>query len=142
MIFIKSLLVLILTALSQKAPAQTCNLVINVPNIKNTKGNIQVKIYNSEKSFPKADEQYREAVFKIDTIPGTYMIKSLPKGLYAIAILHDENSDKICNKNIFGIPKEGYGFSKNFKPVLSAPVFKDCEIFLAGDTSIGIRLIY
>ena len=140
--FIKSLLVVILATLSQKAPAQTCSLVITVPNIKNTKGNLQVKIYNTEKSFPKADDQYKEAVFKINTIPGTYIIKNLPKGLYAIAILHDENGDKICNKNIFGIPKEGYGFSKNFRPVLSAPVFKDCEIFLDADTSITIKLIY
>ena len=139
---IKSLLVLILAAQSQKAPAQTCSLLITVPNIKNIEGNIQVKIYNREKSFPKADEQYKEAVFKIDTIPGNYMIKNLPKGLYAIAILHDENSDKICNKNIFGIPKEGYGFSRNFRPVFAAPVFKDCEIFLGSDTSIEIRLIY
>ena len=138
----KFVFVMIITVLSQKTAAQTCNLLIQVPNIKNTKGNIQVKIYNNEKSFPKADEQYREAVFKIDTIPGNYLIKGLPKGRYAIAILHDENSDKKCNMNFFGIPKEGYGFSNNFRPVLSVPVFKDCEIALIADTSIVIRLIY
>ncbi|MFT3909671.1 MAG: DUF2141 domain-containing protein [Ferruginibacter sp.] len=136
------MLIFIVAFFDRHIPAQTCNLVINVPNIKNKKGNIQVKIYNNDKSFPKANEQYREAVFKISDIPGPYLIKDLPKGIYAIAILHDENSDKKCNTNMLGIPKEGYGFSNNFRPILSAPVFKDCEIFLTGDTTIQIRLIY
>ncbi len=99
MLLIKSFLVFILTFLNKHTTEQTCNLVINVPNIKNNKGNLQVKIYNNNQSFPKADEQYKEAVFKISNNPGPYLIKDLPKAVYAIAILHDENSDKKCNTN-------------------------------------------
>jgi len=87
--------------------------------------------------------RHRVAVY-IDAngFSGIYTFKDLPDGEYAVAIFHDKNSDKICNTNFLGIPKEGYGFSKNFKPRLSSPSFNDCKIDLNSNMSITIKLIY
>lgn len=69
------------------------------------------------------------------------VIKDLPKGTYAVSLYHDVNSDKTCNLNFFGIPKEPYAFSNNFKPKFSAPKFKDCQFELNSNKSITIQLL-
>lgn len=49
--------------------------------------------------------------------------EAIPYGRYAIAILHDENDDMKMNKNFFGLPREGYGFSNNVMGTLGPPSF-------------------
>ena len=71
-----------------------------------------------------------------------YTFKDLPVGKYALAIYHDENNDKKCNKNFFGIPTEAYCFSRNYRPIMSVPKFKDCYIDLKSDRAISIKMVY
>ena len=40
---------------------------------------------------------------------------NLPKGVYLISILLDENSNNILDKNFIGMPIEQYGFSSEEK---------------------------
>ena len=42
-------------------------------------------------------------------------------GTYAIALYHDENGNKKFDKNFFGIPTEGFGFSNNPKVYFGVP---------------------
>ena len=128
--------------ISNMTNAQTYNISISIPNLNNKDGEIQFGIYNNKDNFPKVDKQYKLFIIKTDEFTGTYTIKDLPKGEYAVALLHDKNADKICNMNFLGIPKEGYGFSRNFKPKLSAPTFNDCKIDLTANTSITIKMLY
>jgi uncharacterized protein (DUF2141 family) len=122
--------------------SQTCNLAIAITNVKGTDGEIVFGLYNKKESFPLLDKQYRLLSAEAKSFPGIFIIKDLPKGEYALAIFHDKNSDTICNTNFLGIPKEGYGFSNNFRPKFSKPTFNDCKIELNSDLSITIKLIY
>ena len=61
---------------------------------------------------------------------------------YGVCIYHDENNNDKCDKNFFGIPTEGYGFSNNKKPVLSIPSFEECSVNLTSDKSISIKVLY
>ena len=121
---------------------QTYDLSVTITGLKSTDGGIQIGLYNNKNSFPLVDGQYRLFYFSVKDFSGTYTIKDLPVGEYAVAIFHDKNSDKICNTNFLGIPKEGFGFSKNFKPKLSSPDFEDCKIDLNSNLTIAIKLIY
>jgi uncharacterized protein (DUF2141 family) len=127
---------------SQVVCSQTYDLAITIPNLKSSKGVIQIGIYNNKETFPHADEQYKVIFIDVGSFSGTCIIKDLPKGEYAVAIMHDENSDKICNTNFLGFPKEGYGFSNNIKPIFSAPTFNECKIDLNRNLSITIGMIY
>ncbi len=128
--------------MSQISPAQTYNISIAIPNLKNTKGEILIGVYNKQDGFPKENKQYKYYIIKADKFSGEYNITDLPRGEYAIAIFHDTNADGICNTNFLGIPKEGYGFSKNIKPVFSVPKFNECKIDLNSNMAIKINLIY
>jgi uncharacterized protein (DUF2141 family) len=36
---------------------------------------------------------------------------NIPKGIYALAVIYDENMDGKLGTNLLGVPTEGYGFS-------------------------------
>jgi len=126
----------------QSLHAQKYNLSVVIEGLKNKEGEIQIGIYNNKESFPEVDKQFKVVTLSAGKFTGTYTISDLPAGEYAIAIFHDENLDKVCNTNFLGIPKEGYGFSNNVRPKLSAPSFDDCKINLKDSASITIRMLY
>mgnify|MGYP001457237895 CR=1 FL=1 len=71
------------------------NLTIEVENLRNSKGVLQVALYNKDGSIP--DENYKN-YFKIETAQiangkSKITFKNLPKGKYAVNILHDENNN-------------------------------------------------
>ena len=120
----------------------TTDISVTIPNIKEVKGEIVIAIYDQTEKFPKIGETYRTARFKVCSANDTYTIKNVKQGECALAIYHDENSDGICNSNLFGIPKEGYGFSNNVKPIFSAPPYEACKIQIPENSSISVKLIY
>ena len=67
---------------------------------------------------------------------------NIPIGSYAVAVMHDVNDDGKCNRNFLGIPKEGFGFSTNRKPILKEPSFDQVKIEVEEDTTIEIRLLH
>lgn len=116
-------------------------LIINVTNIKATKGEIRVIIYNTSDNFLEEGADVKIYAKSVDEMLETIVIDDLPKGDYSIFLYHDENSDDECNLNFFGIPQEGYGFSNNFRPKLSAPDFDDCKFSLKERTVLDVELI-
>ncbi len=132
-------LLLISTHFSQ---AQTANLTINIPNIKSTEGTIHIGLYNKEEHFPHSGSEFRKLVLKATAPAFTYTIKNLPPGEYALAVYHDINGDGKINRNLLGVPKEGYGFSNNVKPFLSAPSFDKVKFLVHSDTTVTISLFH
>ena len=118
------------------------SVTIDLQNIKGSKGMMQIAVFNKASSFPKAGGEYKLLQYKVSEGAKKFVINDLPDGDYAIAIHHDENSDGKMNTNMIGIPKEGYGFSKNFKPKFSAPKFSDCSVRIASDQKMTVNLIY
>ncbi len=69
---------------------------------------------------------------------------NLPKGIYAVTILHDENNNgKIDTKFMSLLPDECVGFSNYDDFGLSnRPNFKNANFNLDKDTIIEIKVIY
>lgn len=67
----------------------------------------------------------------------------VPPGRYAAVVIHDENSNMKLDRNFFGVPKEGFGFSNNPRVAFSAPSFQNAEVRVACPaTHLEIRLNY
>ncbi len=124
---------------SEIEPTESVNITIE--NIKHVKGNIQIGIYKNANHFLNEGKEFKIIRKKVTGNTLTFTLNSLEKGEYAFAIYHDKNSDKICNKNFFGIPEEPYGFSRVFKSVFSKPKFKNCKIDIGKQKNIRIRLL-
>lgn len=120
------------------------SLTIVVENLRNSKGVLQVALYNKDGSIP--DEQYKN-YYKIQTTNiesgnAEITIKNLPKGKYAINILHDENKNCKIDKGLI-LPKEGIGFS-NYSSIglTNRPNFKKASFDLFQDKKIKVKVIY
>lgn len=123
-------------------PSTTHDLRIEVSNIANSKGLVEFALYKNPDVFTQAGKTHR--LFRLDAQKGTivHTFKDLEAGKYAIVVYHDENHNKICDKNFFGIPTEAYAFSNNMRPKLSAPSFEECAVKLQQDRSIDIKMVY
>jgi uncharacterized protein (DUF2141 family) len=52
-------------------------------------------------------------------------------GRYAFAFAHDEDLDGQFDRDVLGIPREGYGFSNDVRPALSLPSWQSAAFLVA-----------
>ncbi|SRX52452.1 DUF2141 domain-containing protein [Aequorivita sp. CIP111184] len=119
---------------------ETNNLTINITNIENIQGTLEIGLFNNNERFLEEGQAFKTISVKVQADSETVVIKNLPKGTYAISMYHDENADGKCNRNFLGIPTEPYGFSNNFRPKFSAPTFEDCQFAIKSNHSLKIVL--
>jgi uncharacterized protein (DUF2141 family) len=114
-------------------------LTVTVQNVKSKKGSIRIALMKPCEKFPECrpdDSAIIDA--KSSVFEKTFDVEP---GEYAIAVYHDLNANGSLDKRMFGIPKEPYGFSNNFRPTMSAPKFGDCKVVVgAGGKAISIRI--
>jgi uncharacterized protein (DUF2141 family) len=136
----KLLLLLLIYFISAKLSAQcvaeepkteTGTLLVMVQGFKNTEGQLMVAIYNNSKDFPDKDP-YKGSITAISANEELIKFENLPYGDYAIAVLHDMNNDGKLDKNVLGIPTEGYGFSNNAMDKYGPPSFLQASFVFAG----------
>ena len=137
----KFLIAVILPAFSL---LQAYSLKVNVDNLRNSKGVVQVSLYNKEGSIPDKDytKYLKKKTAKINNKKAYVVFNNLPKGVYAVNVLHDENKNGKIDKG-FILPKEGIGFS-NFKSINIAnkPNFKKASFLLNRDSKVDVKVIY
>lgn len=125
------------------ADAQTGSLSVIVEGISSATGKIMMAVFKDADGFPSEPQK----AFQLQQLPATkgnhvINLNGLPNGKYALALYHDQNNDNQLNTNIFGAPKEGYGFSNNVKPVFSAPGFGEASFVVDGKKQIKISMRY
>lgn len=141
-VLLSLILCIVLLSFSHIGKSQENSINITVKNIKEPKGNLLVSLYYNVTDFLKEGKEFRKQKVKVTDTIVHCSFKHLPKGSYGVAIYQDVNDDGKCNKNFLGIPKEGFGFSKNHRPILLPPSFNDVKLELDKDQSIIINLIY
>jgi uncharacterized protein (DUF2141 family) len=111
------------TAIMLLAAAGTGLLTVDIGNVRNAKGLVHVDVCD-ESRFLKANCLYSaDTPAHAGTV--TLTVEGLPAGRYAIQAYHDENSNHDVDRGLFGIPKEGLGFSRDAKIVLGPPKWAD-----------------
>lgn len=134
--------IIVITFLLSSFRGSNPRQVLVVSNLDKIKGKLYIGWYRSEEEFRKPNK----AVFhKIVEVEGKEIVEipfeSVPPGTYAIAVFLDKNGNGKIDTNMFGIPKEKYGFSNNKYPLTRAANFKE-SAFTVGEkeSSISIRL--
>ncbi|MEH1938345.1 MAG: DUF2141 domain-containing protein [Nostoc sp.] len=119
-------------------------LTVEIDGLKNKQGQVCASIFASSEGFPSdRDRALQKQCSKITHNPFTITFENLKPGSYAVALFHDQNNDRILNSNLFGIPKEGFGFSSNPEIRTRAPKFSEAAFLVAGpNTNIKIQLKY
>ena len=109
--------------------SKTGTLLVLVKGLKNTEGSLRVALFNSSEQF-MGDVVYEGTVLKISG--GEMLVKfvDIPFGDYAIAVIHDVDDDGHLDKNILGIPTEGYGFSNHAMGKYGPPEWIQASFFM------------
>ncbi len=123
-------------------PESKFDLHVSVSAVGSSKGWIEFALYRNPDTFAKVGTTYR--LSRADAQKGmvNYTFKDLEAGKYAVVVYHDVNQNKICDKNFFGVPTEGYAFSNNVRPNLSVPSFEDCSFKFQQDRNVSIKMVY
>ena len=123
--------------------AQSGTVTVAVKGVNGAGGLMSIGRYQNEKGWPDKGKEYKgeDVAVAGDTVSHSFV--DVPPGTYAVAIFHDANSNLKLDKNFFGVPKEGYGFSNNvFGPLGLPPGFEKASFQLQGDTKVTIQLAY
>ncbi|MHC5727074.1 MAG: DUF2141 domain-containing protein [Nostoc sp.] len=124
-------------------PIATLTVVVN--GIHHQKGEICLRLYPSERGFPtSSNSEDQSGCVKITGSSVTKEFFGLKPGTYAVAVVDDQNGNRKLDKDFFGIPKEGFGISKN--PTVSietgSPKFRDASFVVNKNTTINITIKY
>jgi len=122
--------------------AETSTLEVDLDSLRNQRGVIEACLTQDRYHFPdcKADPHSIKQTVRSDA--GRLLFTGLPPGDYALALFHDENGNARFD-TMLGIPREGFGFSRNPAVRFGAPRFDRVSMRLApGYTRIRVRLQY
>jgi uncharacterized protein (DUF2141 family) len=122
----------------------TSNLVVKFNNLRNTNGRVCLTVFSGPKGFPAGGSGSNLKTSRCAAAnSGSVTFTNLPLGNYAIAAIHDSNSDGKLNTNPLGLPSEGFGFSNN-PPIRYGPAsFSDSQVFVSGTkTVVQIQMRY
>ena len=121
--------------------AQTRSSVqVNIQEASSDRGMIRVLLFSDAAGFP---DQVGKAVKSFSLPPKNqqvaFTITDLVPGTYALAVIHDQDSNGKLSSNAVGYPIEKFGFSNNPKVYFSPPSFEKAA-FPLGKTPIKVTI--
>ena len=129
-----------------EATEQACTLRIHVDGLRNRKGVVGALVFTSPIGWPEdVHKSFRNQHTPVAAMgrSTTVVMEDLPPGNYGIVVLHDENENMKLDRNMFGFPKEGFGFANNPHVGLRAPPFASAVMHVAcPETDTTIHIIY
>ena len=98
---------------------------VEILDIRNSTGTVACALFVSPDGFPYEYLRFATNIMaiKVRDKQARCDFEDIPPGMYALAVVHDENMNGKLDANLLGIPKEGYGFSSDAKAFLGAPSF-------------------
>ena len=126
-----------LAASGHGAQAHAAPLQVTVSNVHSMKGHVRVDLCTAQTFLG-------DCVLSAASPPApggetTVFFPDVPPGEYAIQAYQDENDDHEVNRNRFGIPTEGFGFSHDAAFSLGPPKWKHAR-FSIDDRGASVRV--
>jgi uncharacterized protein (DUF2141 family) len=118
-------------------------VVATVTDLRSHKGQILACMTARPKAFPGCDD---DPSARTIIVPAGSRVElnfgTVPKGRYAIAIVHDENGNGKLDKRLL-MPREGYGFSNDAPVRRGPPSFKNAAFDVSESREhLSIRMRY
>ena len=132
---------MLITGLLQGA-APISTLDVTVTKVRSAKGVLRYCLTADPKNFPGCVDDAHAVTRSVPAGTTSVSFEGLPHGDYAVAVIHDENNNKKLD-TFLGIPKEGFGFSRNPAIHFGAPRFAAARFTIDGDSKAeDIRMMY
>jgi uncharacterized protein (DUF2141 family) len=130
-------------SISPAAHAGKSSLAVTIDGLRNKDGQVCLSLFSRSSGFPdRPDPTVIVKCIRSGDVSLGVKFENLDPGNYAVALLHDANFDGKMNAGFFGIPKEGFGFSRNPKVSKGPPKFQNAVFGVVGQTAIQIKVNY
>lgn len=124
------------------ASAQPASLEVDVTGLRDTRGAIHACLTRDALHFPDCKSDPAALMQTAPASARKLTFRGIPPGVYALAIFHDANANRKLD-TFMGIPREGFGFSRNPTIRFGAPHFDKVSFQLApGFARTGVKLQY
>ncbi len=111
---------------------QSPKVMINISGIKEVRGDLLIAFYNNERDFLKPHKAVYDKSVKVTDREQIIYFDNIKQGTYAVAIIHDVNSNGKLDTNFLKIPTEPVGVSRNAINRLGPPLYKDASFEYKG----------
>lgn len=129
-------------ALLMIGAAPVGQLDLTFSNVRSNKGMLRICVTGDPDNFPRCTNDHNATKRSIPAGTTALHVAGLPYGKYAVAVIHDENGNKKLD-TFAGIPREGFGFSRNPPIRFGPPKFEAARFTLDGDAeSQQVKLRY
>ena len=117
---------------------------MRVVKLRNSTGQVICTLFNSPAAFPSdSNKAVGQMAVPIKDDAAVCSFGGLAPGTYALVTFHDENGNGKFDRNWLGMPKEGFAFSNNVRPVFSPPSFKAAAFdYAGGDLWLTVTMRY
>ena len=122
--------------------AQTGTILVKVTGINNDIGVIKFGLFDNGDAFPDIGKEIIGGKVVAKTTGVSFTFNNVKPGTYAVAAIHDENKNDKLEKNIFGVPTEQYGFSRNVYGKFGPPDFDKVSFQLRPGKKVTITINY
>ncbi|WP_151953640.1 DUF2141 domain-containing protein [Sphingomonas sp. EC-HK361] len=112
----------------------TTRLDLGVDHVRSAKGLLRVCLTADPDNFPSCVDDAQALTRSVPAATRALDFAGLPHGDYAIAVIHDENGNAKLD-TFAGIPKEGFGFSRNPAIGFGPPRFSAARFTIGGDAA-------
>src|SRR3569623_33228 len=127
----RKLCLLILAPVVSAAAMPGASVEIHLEKLRNSRGVVHLCLTGNAATFPDCARD-PQAITR--TVPAASLsdirIDAVRPGAYALAIFHDENGNTLLD-SFFGIPREGFGFSRNPAVRFGPPRFDQARFDVA-----------
>lgn len=122
--------------------APVTRLDIAVDHLRSTKGMVRICLTADPANFPNCVDDADALTRSVPATTRAISFPGLPRRGYAVAVIHDENGNAKLD-TFAGIPREGFGFSRNPAIRFGPPRFSAARFMLTGDAELQqVRMRY
>jgi uncharacterized protein (DUF2141 family) len=119
---------------------------VEISGLRNDNGQMLCALYSSAQAeaFPKkADKAVARLTAKIADRRAVCDFAGVAPGIYAVSVVHDENSNGKLDTNFIGMPREGVGASNDAKGHMGPPKFGAASFpYRGGRLELKIHIHY
>lgn len=112
--------------------APTSTLDVSIDKLRSDRGLLRICLTADPSNFPGCVDDANAVTRTVPASVHAIHFDGLPYGRYAVAVIHDANSNNKLD-TMLGIPREGFGFSRNPVIGFGAPRFAAAR-FEIGET--------
>jgi uncharacterized protein (DUF2141 family) len=123
------------------ARAGAADLSVEIHALKPHGGPVVVALYRDPLDFPIPEKRLAVQTSEGESNTARVVFHDIAPGRYAVAAFQDSNRNGKLDKNLFGVPTEPYGFSRDARGRMGPPSFEAAafEVTLDSEAIITLR---